>query len=63
MMPFARFPFVAQNVVYIVTNTIMHFRTFNLETMDNTTGAFGLGDASIKQPPLSPPQRGVDSSV
>jgi hypothetical protein len=26
---------------YIVTTTIMHFRTFNPETMDNRTGASG----------------------
>jgi hypothetical protein len=43
--------------VHIVTITIMHFRTFNTETMDNTIGASSLEDVSINQPPLRPPKR------
>jgi hypothetical protein len=39
----------------IVTTTIMHFKTFNLETIDNRTGASGLEDESVNQPPLRTP--------
>jgi hypothetical protein len=35
----------------IVTTTIMHFRTFNPETMDNETCASGLQGDTINQPP------------
>jgi hypothetical protein len=57
MTLFARFTSIAHNVVYIVTTTIMHLRTFNLETMDITTGGSGLEDVSVKQPPIRPPER------
>jgi hypothetical protein len=57
MTLFLRFTSIEHNVVYIVTTTIMHFRKFNLETMDNTTGGSGLEDASMNQPPIRPPER------
>jgi hypothetical protein len=57
MTLFVWFTSIAHNVVYIVTTRIMLFRTFNLETMDNITGGSGLEDASMNQPPISPPER------
>jgi hypothetical protein len=33
------------------------FRTFILETTDNKTGASGVHDASVLQPPVKPPER------
>jgi hypothetical protein len=62
MLLFAWFSAMPQYGVHIVKTTIMHFRTFSIETMDNSTGASGLEDVSINQPPLRP-QRGMDSSV
>jgi hypothetical protein len=41
----------------IVTTTIMHFGTFNPKIMDSRTGASGLEDESINQPPLRPSDR------
>jgi hypothetical protein len=41
----------------IVTTTIMHLRSFNLETMDNRIGASGLEDESVNQPPLRASER------
>jgi hypothetical protein len=57
MMLFARFTSIAHNVVYTVTTTIMHFKSFILGTMDSTTGGFGLEDVSVNQPPTRPPKR------
>jgi hypothetical protein len=45
----------------IVTTTIMHFRTFRPETMDDRTDASGLQDDNVNQPLLRPLERRVDT--